>query len=86
MFLPLCLPFLNLPNFLCWFLDPSPFYYSSHYSEARAGEHYQQSVGDDFSMQAHHAFMLGGDHEQDPSKFGNSWHGIDIVGSYPNEA
>jgi hypothetical protein len=30
--------------------------------------------------------LLGVDHEQDLSKFGNSWHGIDVTGSYPKEA
>jgi hypothetical protein len=31
-------------------------------------------------------FLLGGDHEQDLSKFGNSWHIIDVARFYPKEA
>jgi hypothetical protein len=31
-------------------------------------------------------FLLGGDHEQDLSNFGNSWHSIKVVRFYLKEA
>jgi hypothetical protein len=42
--------FLEFTKFLLWVFGPSLFHYPSHYSEPLAGEHYQQSVDDDFSM------------------------------------
>jgi hypothetical protein len=32
------------------------------------------------------AFLLGGEHEQDLNKFGNSWRDIDVARSYLKEA